>query len=99
MRTCQVHGTHRPTPMRVVDHHVQPQAMGGPDAPANRVQVCDTGHYNIHRLLDDLILGGPMRRGGTAEERRLAKEGYDKWVRAGKPGKAVFQAHFHGLHE
>ena len=71
--------------------------MGGVDLAENKVHVCDTGHYNIHRLLADLIQRGRMRLGGTREERRLAKEGFDKWVAAGKPGHPVFQAHFGGV--
>lgn len=88
---CKVHGTHVPTPLRTVVHHVQPLAMGGANAPENEVETCDTGHYNIHRLLGDLIERGKMRRGGAANERILAKQGFDKWVAAGKPGSPVFE--------
>lgn len=88
--TCQVHGYHWPPVLRVVTHHIQPLAMAGRDIPANRVDVCDTGHYNIHRCLDDLLHGLPMRR-GTRKERAYAQQGYDSWVAAGKPGKPVFE--------
>ena len=91
--TCQVHNTHEPRPLRLVDHHIQPLGMGGADAPANRVAVCDTGHYNIHRLLDDLIRsnGASMRRGGGHTERALAQAGYDQWAAAGFPGRPVYE--------
>ena len=92
---CQVHRTHSPIPLRTVPHHIQPQAMGGPDVAANKVQVCDTGHFNIHRLLDDLLNGLPMRRAGTAAEHRFAKQGFDAWVAAGRPGKKVYELHDH----
>lgn len=93
-QTCQVHGSHRPAPMRVISHHIQPEAMGGTSLATNRVWVCDTGHYNIHRLMGDLLRDQPMRKGGTREERRLARLGYDRWVAAGKPGRPVFETHF-----
>ena len=92
--SCEVHTYHRPQPMRTIVHHVQPLAMGGTDLAENKVHVCDTGHYNIHRLLADLIQHGKMRQGGTREERRLARVGYSQWVAAGQPGRPVFQAHF-----
>lgn len=97
--TCQVHGSHRPVPLRTVVHHIQPQGMGGADVPANRVEVCDTGHFNIHRCLDDLLHGVPMRAAARSEH-RLARQGYDAWVAAGKPGHPVYQLdHFHNTTE
>lgn len=89
--TCQVHKYHVPTPLRTVVHHIQPQEMGGASVPTNEVETCDTGHYNIHRLLGDLIRSGVMRRGGTKAERGLAQQGFDWWKAAGMPGKPVFQ--------
>lgn len=90
---CVVHDTHRPRPLGTVVHHIQPKSAGGPDIPSNRVEICDTGHRNVHRLLDDLWSTGRMRRGGTPEERRLAQEGFDAWVAAGKPGHPVYELH------
>lgn len=90
---CTVHHTHSPHPLRTVWHHVQPLAMGGPDVPDNKVEVCDTGHYNVHRLLGDLIREGKMRPEGSARERVLANEGFTQWVAAGKPGTPVFELH------
>lgn len=89
--TCAVHTTHVPTPLRTVVHHIQPLAMGGANVPENEVSTCDTGHYNIHRLLGDLIEHGKMRRGGARKERAFAQQGYDKWITAGKPGTPVFE--------
>lgn len=104
--SCQVHKTHRPVPLRWVEHHIQPLAMGGMNVPENRVKVCDTGHYNIHRLLDVLLLEdkqNPVETpgeltlaradGGTPHERLLAIKGFDMWVVAGRPGVRVFEDH------
>jgi hypothetical protein len=73
---CTVHGYHWPKPMRTVKHHIHPLAHGGPDTKANLVLVCDTGHYNIHDLLAQLMLGLPMF-GGTRAERTYAAQGYE----------------------
>lgn len=68
--------------------------MGGdPDDPANHVWSCDTGHYNIHRILGHLIDGTDPGRFGTEEEKALALRGYKAWLAAGKPGRPVYQAH------
>ena len=91
--SCQAHSYHWPPPLRTVVHHITPLAMGGQDVPANRVEVCDSGHYNTHRCLDDLLHGVAPSR-GTRKERALARQGYDAWVAAGKPGRPVFELHF-----
>lgn len=88
---CQIHGYHYPKPLRIVEHHIQPAAMGGATAPGNLVALCDVGHFNVHRILDDLLHEVPMRKGGTRTERALAQRGYDEWVAAGKPGHPVYQ--------
>ena len=87
---CVVHGYHYPTPLRTVVHHVWPKEYGGPDIESNKVKVCDTGHYNIHELLWQLMHGRPMK-GGTRKERALAQKGYDQWVAAKKAS-----GEFHG---
>lgn len=89
---CTVHDEHRPTPLLIEHHHVWPLGMGGPDEPSNLVAVCAGGHYNAHELLADLIRTGRMRRGGSKGERELAQRGYDAWVKAGKPGRPVYEA-------
>jgi len=90
MSACQVHAYHWPKPLRTVVHHLQPLAMDGPDVASNRVTVCDTGHFNIHRCLDDLLKTEPFS-GGTRKERDFAKQGFDAWVAAGKPGHPVYE--------
>jgi hypothetical protein len=90
---CQVHRYHRPRPLRIVTHHLQPLGMGGLDVPANRISTCDTGHFDIHRKLGELLRDGRMTRGGGRNERKFAQQGYDAWVTAGKPGKPVYELH------
>lgn len=82
-------------------HHIQPLEMGGTDAPENKVRVCDTGHYNIHRsmaVLHKVILGvlpKDTKIPGTGIEKALAAQGYSGWQADGKPGKFVFEAQIH----
>lgn len=96
---CTVHAYHWPPPLRVVTHHIQPIEMGGLDVDSNKVRVCDTGHYNIHRSMSDLyrqtldILVGKVR--GTGDEKALARLGFIRWSADGKPGKFVFEDHPH----
>lgn len=91
--TCQMHPApyaHRPTPLRLVLHHVQPIGMGGPNVAANRVLTCDTGHYNTHRILGCFMDSKPIPR-GAGRERELAQQGFDEWVAQGHPGSPVYQ--------
>lgn len=61
---------HRPVPLRFVWHHVQPEETGGPTEDANLIQLCDSCHYTIHRLLWILRLqhdGTPLTPAQAAE--------------------------------
>ena len=73
--------------------------MGGKDVDSNKVRVCDTGHYNIHRVMAALRkrdLGvWKGRIPGTAYEKQLAQQGYAGWQADGKPGNFVFEDHVH----
>jgi len=86
---CTVHRYHWPKPLRIVNHHVQPLEMGGTDTSDNKVRVCDTGHYNIHRVMAEINHGFPQS--GTKMERFLADVGFHRWVADGKPGRFVYQ--------
>lgn len=102
---CQVHPGatyHRPKPLRLVVHHVQPLGMGGPDVPSNWVVTCDTGHFNLHRLMGILLhadggAGQPETRQltaadhGTVFERSYAQLGYAMWVHSERPGRPVYE--------
>lgn len=91
---CVASGTHTPTPLRFVWHHIQPHEAGGPTVAANLSQVCDSCHYTIHRILwamAQIGLGKPVtdvQRGYITNPPRqaqltLAKQGYDACVAAG----------------
>lgn len=54
---CVASGSHNPVPLRYVWHHVQPHEAGGATVTENLVQVCDSCHYSIHRLLWHLSKG------------------------------------------
>ena len=85
---CDASHTHTPTPLRFVWHHIQPQEAGGQTVSANLVQVCDSCHYTIHRLLwvyRLVALGLPVtdvQRGYITKPPRraqlaLASQGYE----------------------
>lgn len=93
---CVLHLTHRPQPLTLVTHHVVPIGMKGPDDPSNRVEVCDTGHRNVHLLLAALVYGQDLGRRGTPTERALAWRGYDTWVKAGRQGNPHAAYALHG---
>lgn len=80
--------------------------MGGKDVPENQIKTCDTGHYNIHRLLGILEtrdkqvpVTGPGQKKfgkadpGTSTEQALAMRGFEAWVAAGRPGSRVYEDH------
>jgi hypothetical protein len=87
---CQLHKDHRPRPLVIVRHHVQPLGMGGPDDESNWLDACDTGHRNVHTILGPMCQDGPgfgkAGRRGTASERAAARRGFEAWVAAGRPG-------------
>jgi hypothetical protein len=93
---CEVHGSHRPEPITLHHHHIQPLGMGGPDVAANRVLICPTGHYNVHAVMAALVFNKPLPR-ASRTERQLALAGYRSWVAAGKPGNphAAYGLHPH----
>ena len=83
---CQVHNEHKPFPHVNHRHHVWPLGMGGPDDEDNIVVVCPTGHMNIHHLIDEYRRRGKdlpytITRRFSREERRLAKLGFDRFLR------------------
>jgi hypothetical protein len=83
--SCKVHPRHAPPCITTHDHHIVPQAMLGESVPENMVEVCPTGHYNIHAALASLVFGKAMPK-VTKEEQRLAQLGYDRWTAAGSHG-------------
>ena len=80
---CQASGTHTPFPLRFVWHHIQPHEAGGPTEAGNLVQVCDSCHYSIHRLLYHLARQmdlGPVPR---KAQLTLAQLGFTRCTEAG----------------
>lgn len=85
MSGCEIHGDHRPEPITLHTHHIQPLGMLGPNIPSNKVRVCPTGHFNIHAVLAALVFGHDIPR-SSRHERHLAEVGFQMWVDAGRPG-------------
>ena len=78
---CELHNSHYPAPRRIDVHHIWPSGEGGPDIPENIVGVCQTGHTNIHTLLEIYLDGGPevgAERTFGKNERKYAKLGYER---------------------
>lgn len=75
---CVLHKNHTPRPLRLVAHHVHPAAHGGRTVKGNLAVVCDTGHYNVHTILDVLLGDGRWpARFGSPSERAMARRGYE----------------------
>jgi hypothetical protein len=81
---CIVHGYHWPVPVRTVRHHIWPKEWGGPDVESNLVNVCDTGHYNIHAYMDAAFGGKPVPK-ITKRERLYAELGLKAYYESRKP--------------
>lgn len=86
--TCQASGTHNPTPLRFVWHHIEPHEAGGLTVASNLAEVCDSCHYSIHRLLWHLArneLAGPVPLGPVPRQAQLAlaQQGFNKCMAAG----------------
>jgi hypothetical protein len=95
---CDASATHNPVPLRYVWHHIQPQEAGGLTTPSNLVQLCDSCHYSVHRILWTMAciaLGHPVtdvQRGYVTHPPRkaqlqLASRGYDACAGAGTTAK------------
>lgn len=79
-------------------HHIQPLYMGGVTEPGNLVWLCGNAHNLVHALIrlhvkyDGTPGGAPSVMLGQISRtdyiRALAIQGYDKWVAAGRPGRA-----------
>lgn len=80
---CVVHVNHSPVPRVNVIHHVWPKGKGGPDVAENRIVVCPTGHYNIHKLLAEYEKangdpGAKARQPFTSSEQQFAALGFER---------------------
>jgi hypothetical protein len=84
---CQASASHSPVPLRFVWHHVQPHEAGGLTVAANLIEICDSCHYSIHRLL--WILANKLPRGPVPRQSQLAyaQLGYARCLVAGTVDK------------
>lgn len=80
---CTASGSHNPVPLRFVWHHVQPVEAGGQTVPGNLIEICDSCHYSIHRLLWNLAQGLPLGPVPRAAQLGYAKQGLAACVAAG----------------
>jgi hypothetical protein len=80
---CVASGSHSPVPLRYVWHHIQPQEAGGTTVLANLIQVCDSCHYSIHRLMYHLAQAGPLGPVPRQAQLAFATQGYEACVAAG----------------
>ncbi len=78
---CKVHRGHKPWVSDVEIHHIHPKGMGGPDTKDNKVDVCPTGHTNLHSLLNIALKAGSLdaipwrvRRKYTYQERLITED-------------------------
>lgn len=81
---CQVSTMkrHYPHPVRFVWHHMQPQEAGGQTVPDNLIQLCDSCHYTIHRILWCMANILPIPK-AHPDQYAFANEGYKRCVVAG----------------
>jgi hypothetical protein len=80
---CDASGSHSPAPLRFVWHHIQPHEAGGETVATNLVEVCDSCHYTIHRLLWHLAKGEPVGLVPRQTQLTLATLGFNKCMAAG----------------
>jgi hypothetical protein len=80
--TCVITKAHRPQPLRFITHHVQPKEAGGISEPENYVELCDSCHYTIHRLMWYMRNGTPLPK-VYRKQLEIATTGYNKCVAAG----------------
>lgn len=77
--TCAAHRHDSLVP--VESHHVWPLGYHGPDAKANRVQLCANAHSDAHYLLERMLKTGdtvpwPEARTYGIGVRAIARDGY-----------------------
>jgi hypothetical protein len=97
MTSCQVHGYHYPSPLRT-RRPSHPAARGRrprrPDEPGDGLRHRPHERPPLLNLLWRASPADPdvIKGKGTRKERALARQGFDAWVIAGKPGHPVYEA-------
>ena len=67
---CFVHRGEPLPPEALQEHHVHPQAYGGPDIPSNTKMLCSGCHDVLHRLAAKLAAKKPM----TGDAQRILEQ-------------------------
>lgn len=90
---CHCMVTHRPAPLELERHHIQPKYLGGGDTADNIAWVCPTTHTNVHELLRAMIRAkyvigySAFQAAYTQPVSRyaydLAVDGFTRWQRTG----------------
>lgn len=86
-RGCVLHRIHFPKPSRTHQHHRFPKYLQLRIWPTVRhpqvVDVCPTGHDDVHAALDAIFAGRPIPKGVGRKERELAHEAVMLYTQAG----------------
>jgi hypothetical protein len=80
---CVASDSHSPVPLRFVWHHVQPQEAGGQTIASNLIEICDSCHYSIHRLMWNMAVNQPNDLIPRRMQLHYATVGYAACVAAG----------------
>lgn len=80
---CMGSGAHAPQVLRFVWHHIQPREAGGATEPENLVELCDSCHYSVHRLLWRMAQSQPLGFVPRQAQLKFAKLGYERCKAAG----------------
>lgn len=77
---CECSDYHSPVPLRFVWHHILPLACGGRSTADNLIQVCDSCHYAIHRMMSDMVANNgelvEFKRFARTKRAAVAEQGY-----------------------
>lgn len=84
---CEISRWHTPTPLRYVNHHIQPEAAGGKTVPENIAALCDSCHYSVHRVMWSMARGTLTIPKAHRNQVKLAKQGYEACLAAGTVDK------------
>lgn len=86
VRPCQIHRTHKPTPVGSELHHSFPkylqERVWGEVRVNDVTALCGTGHSDVHFALDALLAGKRMPAGVGRTERTLANYAFTAYTDA-----------------
>lgn len=83
-RGCVLHRVHLPRPVRTHLHHRFPKYLQmkryGKIVDPTTVNVCATGHDDVHAAIEALMLQKPMPKGVGRGEREMAREAVRRFL-------------------